>query len=91
MSNNITTLVLNLIIAESFMHRQNIADRIREILNKEQEENPLEAAVRKLLLRKLKMYTENPTREAKDLVYEIAEFYCEYFRRMPAPAMQMAA
>ncbi len=92
MSNNITTLVLNLFIAERFLHRQNIVERIREILNQEADtENPLEGAVRKLLLRKLKLYTENPTREAKDLVYEIAEFYCDYFHRVPAPAMQMAA
>ena len=92
MSNNITTLVLNLFIAERFLHRQNIVERIREILNQETvEQNPLEAAVRKLLLRKLKLYTENPTREAKDLVYEIAEFYCDYFHRTPVQAMQLAA
>ncbi len=92
MSNNITTLVLNLFIAERFMHRQNIAERIREILAVESDdENPLEMAVRKLLMSKLKMYVENPTREGKDLLYEIAEFYCEYFHKTPAAAMQMAA
>jgi hypothetical protein len=80
MSTNITTLVLNLIISESRLHRIRIADKIIDLLETNVDDfGQIEKFMRNHFISKMRAYVENPSARTKDFLYEFADFYKEYY------------
>ncbi len=80
MSTNITTLILNLMISESKLHRIRLAGKIIDVL----EENVpdfgrIEKLMRNHFINMIMAYVENPYSSKKDLLFELADFYKEYY------------
>ncbi|HEX9978967.1 MAG TPA: hypothetical protein VGB50_00210 [Flavobacterium sp.] len=80
MSTNITTLVLNLIISESQLHRSRIATEIRNLIeahinNGEQ----LEIVLQRQFILQMKKYVEQPEKNTADALFQLATFYRDHF------------
>lgn len=80
MSNNITTLILNLLISENILHRIRISHKISELL----ESNvfgfgALETIMRNHFLSRIQNYVESPSGSNRDVLFEMADFYKMHF------------
>ena len=75
MTTNITTLALNLLIAERLSHRNFIATKIIALLNDLNECSDNELEVQRNFISLLHQCIANPTCQYRDLFYEYAEYY----------------
>ncbi len=80
LTNNITTLVLNLLISESISHRLTIAGRITEILDLHaSDEWQIEELLRRQFTTLLTKCVEDPACEHRSALRLIAGIYKEQF------------
>ncbi len=91
LTNNLTTLVLNLLISERLSHRLEIAGKITEILDTHADENwKIEEIIRRQFTSLLMSCTENPVSEQRIALRMIASIYKEFFVE-PVAELAMAA
>lgn len=92
MSNNITTLILNLLISESRIHRVRIADKVTEIIESNVGEfGRIEQLMRKQFIAALNACIDNPTGENKEFLFEIAAFYKDFYLETTPEVLHAAA
>jgi hypothetical protein len=92
MSNKITTLVLNLFIAESRAHRERICNRIVEIIDSQFYNCGLiEREIKQLMIQKMEQYLAAPSSHTKDVLYAVVQFHAEFYNDGMAETMLAAA
>ena len=75
MITNITTLALNLLIAERASHRKIFADKIKKLVEPINDVSGKEKLLKNNFLSIMAKCVENPNCEYRDLFYEIAQHY----------------
>ena len=75
MTNNITTLALNLLISERLSHRNFLATKIIELLNGIHEHSSKAQETKEAFITLLHQCIANPTCQFRDLFYRYAEYY----------------
>lgn len=91
MKNTITTAVLTLMISESKLHRMSLADYIIEQLEQNVADFGLiEQHMRAHFISQLDACVENPKSLSRHALYDLAEFYREYYIES-MPALRVAA
>ena len=75
MSTNITTLAINLLISERIGHRNNLADRIIEIVSGSEDNSAIEKQLKNSFMGVIAKCVENPNCKSRDDFYQLAEFY----------------
>jgi len=80
MNGTITTLVLNLLVSESKLHRQSLAEHILELLDMQVGNfGRIEKAMRDYFVSHLMACVEDPTCKAKNTLFRLSEFYRNYY------------
>jgi hypothetical protein len=88
---NITTLVLNLVISESKLHRIRIADTITDLLETYVADfGGIEKQIRIQFLAHISHCVDCPNAKTKDLLFEAANFYKEYYLQEVAELLAAA-
>jgi hypothetical protein len=77
MTNNITTLALNLLISERLTHRGIFAKRITELVKDTNDVSGKEKLLKNNFLSIMEKCVENPNFEYRDLFYQLAQVYNE--------------
>jgi len=75
MTNNITTLAINLLISERKNHRNHFADRITELLPESNNLFEVEKILKSNFLTTLANCVEDPNCETRNVFYQLAQFF----------------
>ncbi len=80
MKNNITTLILNLLVSENRMHRSRIAESVVDFLNINVADfGGIERQVRKHFISRIEICVENPTSQCRIILFAFADFYKDVY------------
>jgi len=75
MTTNITTLSINLLISERKNHRNLFAERIMELLPESSSLMEVEKILKSNFLTTMAICVENPNGEARNVFYQLAQFF----------------